>query len=335
MFPYFYPTAVAIIDDDVRFLESFDELLRRDFIVRRFTSPQLGLNHLVGADAEHLSRIARLGTYASNYANPIDEYDRLQILLSSHISQLRGYSNRFDTVSVAIVDLNMPGVDGLMICRALRRRPVRTILLTGNASEKLALNAFNEGLIDRFVSKHEPNLMDVVAAHVRDLQNAYFRRITTTIKDTLSLRYLRFMREGRFLRFFSDLCAERDIVEYYVKTEPPGVEIIKANGDTTILMVLGPERVAEKISVARAAGAMPEMIAAMEAGTILTHFPTDSGHYAPLFRETWRKYAFPATTVDGGERWITAILQPTDIRPLPLRSFVSFDDYVRDHQLVD
>jgi CheY-like chemotaxis protein len=332
MFPYFYPTTVAIIDDDLRFLESFDELLRRDFIVRRFASPQLGLNHLVGADAEHLSRIARLGTYASAYRSTADEYDRLQILLSSHISQLRGYSKRFETVSVAIVDLNMPGVDGLMICRALRRRPVRTILLTGNASEKLALNAFNEGLIDRFVSKHEPDLMDLVASHVRDLQDAYFRRITTTIKDTLSLSALRFMREGRFLQYFSDLCATRHVVEYYIKTEPPGVEIIRADGETFLLVVLGPERIDECIAAARNAGADPDMLKAMDSGEIVTHFPTESGLYSPLFQETWRKYAFPATAVVGNERWLTAILKPTDIRPLPLQDFVSFDAFVSEQQ---
>ncbi len=332
MFPYFYPTTVAIIDDDVRFLESFDELLRREFIVRRFTSPQLGLNHLVGADAEHLSRIARLGAYATAQGSPADEFDRLQIILSSYIGQLRGYPRRFETVSVAIVDLNMPGVDGLMICRALRRRPVRTILLTGNASEKLALRAFNEGLIDRFVSKHEPDLMAVIAAHVRDLQQAYFRRVTTTIKDTLSLQCLRFMTDGAFLRAFADICAEQKIVEYYVKADPPGVELIRSNGETSILLVLGDHEMRQRIEVARDAGARDDMLDAMERGRVITHFPSDGGYFEPLFRDTWDRYAFPARPIAGTTRWLTSILSPGDIRPLGLRNFVSFDEFVQDRE---
>ncbi|MDO9384101.1 MAG: response regulator [Hyphomicrobiaceae bacterium] len=330
MFPYFYPTTVAIIDDDLRFLESFDELLRREFIVRRFANPQLGLNHLVGADAEHLSRIARLGAYATSHNSPADEFDRLQILLSSYIGQLRGYPNRFETVSVAIVDLNMPGVDGLMICRALRRRPVRTILLTGNASEKVALSAFNEGLIDRFVSKHEPDLMTIIASHVRDLQNAYFRRVTTTIKDTLALQCLRFMTDGAFLRFFADACAEHRIVEYYLKADPPGVELIRSDGQTVILMVLDDQEVHRRIAAARDAGGPPEMLAKMESGEIVTHFPSEGGYYAPNFRDHWPRYSFPATPVVGATRWLTAKLKPTDIRPFALRDFVSFDSFVRE-----
>lgn len=332
MFPYFYPTTVAIIDDDVRFLESFDELMRREFLVRRFASPQLGLNHLVGADAEHLSRIARLGAYASSHGSSSDELDRLQITLSSYIGQLRGYPNRFETVSVAIVDLNMPGVDGLMICRALRRRPIRTILLTGNASEKLALRAFNEGLIDRFVSKHEPDMMTVVAAHVRDLQNAYFRRVTTTIRDTLSLQCLRFMADGAFLRAFASICSEQKAVEYYVKADPPGVELIRSNGDTSILLVLGDDEIQRRIAAARDGGARDEMLEAMEQAKIITHFPSDGGYFEPLFRDTWTRYAFPAQLIAGRPRWLTAILQPADIRPLVLHKFVSFDDFAASQQ---
>lgn len=329
MFPYFYPTTVAIIDDDIRFLESFDELLRREFIVRRFASPQLGLNHLVGADAEHLARIARLGAFATSAASPADEFNRLQILLSSYIGQLRGYSNRFATVSVAIVDLNMPGVDGLMICRALRRRPVRTILLTGNASEKLAVNAFNEGLIDRFVSKHEPDLLPMIASHVRDLQNAYFRRITTTIKDTLSLQCLRFMMDSAFLRFFSEVCAETRCVEYYIKSDPPGVELIRSDGHTSVLVVFDEAEIRRRTAAAREAGAPAELTGSMERGEVIAYFPSDGGLYAPNFHDHWPRYTFPARAVVGTTGWLTALLKPTDIRPFSLRDFVSFDAFVR------
>jgi CheY-like chemotaxis protein len=328
MFPYFYPTTVALIDDDLRFLQSFEDLLSQEFVVRRFASPQLGLNHLVGADAEHVSRIARLGGYATSNGWPADEIDRLQLLLSSYIGQLRGYPRRFETVSVAIIDLNMPDVDGLMICRALRRRPVRTILLTGNASDRLAVNAFNEGLIDRFVSKHDPDLITVVAEHVRDLQNAYFRRITTTIKDTLTLRLLSFMTEPQFLRYFAELCAERQIVEYYVRGHPPGVEIIRADGRSWILLVLDPEEIAGRITVARDAGADPEMLSMMESGAIIAQFPSEGGYYEARFRESWRLYAFPAKPISGTSRWLTAIAQPTAIRPMGLRDFVSFNEFI-------
>lgn len=332
MFPYFYPTTVALIDDDVRFLESFEALLARDFIVRRFESPQVGLNHLVGADADHLTRIARLGGYATS-ESPADELDRLQILLSSYVSQLRGYPNRFDTVSVAVIDLNMPDVDGLMICRALRRRPVRKILLTGNASERLAVNAFNEGLIDRYVSKHDPDLMTVIAGHIRDLQNAYFRRVTTTIKDALSLKFLAFMAEPPLQRYFAELCLERQIVEYYVRAHPPGIELIRADGQSWILLVLSEDAVRARADAAREAGGDPDMIAQMEAGQIVTQFPTEGGYFEQRFRDSWKMYAVPAKPISGQARWTTAVLSPSAFRPLGLRNFTSFNEFVQSQRV--
>lgn len=335
MFPYFYPTTVALIDDDQRFLESFEELLAREFIVRQFAQPHLGLDHLMGEDADHVSRIARLGGYATSDAWPSNEVDRLQLLLSSYIGQLRGYPRRFDTVSVAVIDLNMPGIDGLTICRALRRRPVRTILLTGSSSDKLALNAFNEGLIDRYVSKHDPDLMTVVSEHIRDLQSAYFRRITTSIKDGLTLKLLSFMTDGPFLRYFAELCAERQIVEYYVRAQPRGVELIRGDGRSWVLLVLGEDDIATRLAVAREAGADPEMLSVMENGSTIMQFPSEGGYYEPRFRESWRLYAFPARSVTAsGARWLTAVVLPTAVRPMGLRDFVCFDEFVRS-QAVD
>lgn len=328
MFPYFYPTTVALIDDDQRFLESFEDLLRQEFLVRRFDNAQHGLNHLIGADADHISRIARLGGYANSDAWPRDEVDRLQLLLSSYVGQLRGYAKRFEAVSVAVIDLNMPGVDGLMICRALRRRPVRTILLTGNATERVALAAFNEGVIDRFVSKHEPNLIEMMCQHIRDLQNAYFRRITTTIRDALTLRFLSFLTEGRFLRYFTDLCAERNIVEYYVRVEPPGVDLIRADGRYWALLVLSPEEIERRIVAARAADADPALIARMEDGSIIAQFPSEGGLYEPRFRESWQLYVFDAVSISGSSRWLTTLVHPTAIRPIGLRDFVCLDEYM-------
>jgi CheY-like chemotaxis protein len=329
MFPYYYPTTAVLIDDDIRFLQSFAELIGHDILVRTFTSAQLGLNYLVGDDADHISRIARLGVYFNTDSWPFAEVDRLQIMLSSYVGQLRGDDGRFDTVSVAIVDLNMPNVDGLMICRALRRRPVRTILLTGNATERLALEAFNQGLIDRFVSKHDPNLPTVIVQHIKDLQNAYFRRVTTTIKEALVLNFLHFMTDGAFLRYFSDLCAARNIVEYYIRALPPGVELIRANGQSFLLLVLSQQELRARISIAKQLGADPELIAGMERGEIVTQFPSEGGYFEPRFNGSWRMYAAPGQFINGKERWLTGLLPSSAIRPKGPSDFVSYDAFLQ------
>lgn len=329
MFPYYYPTTTVVIDDDRNFLDSLGEALRREFLVREFNRAREGLDHLLQADELHLSQIAQLGGYLTSDGWPADGRDRLQLMLSSHVGQIRGRVERFEEVSVVILDLNMPEIDGLTICRALRRRPVRTILLTGNATERLALEAFNAGLIDRFVSKHEPTLVATVSQYIRELQQAYFRRVTTTIKETLSLGSLDFMMDPSFQRYFSQLCEDQDVVEYYARAYPPGVEIIRRDGRCWMLIVLTMIEVAERVAAARAAGADEDMVAQMERSAIITQFPSEGGTYEDRFCDSWKLYATEAHTIGSQSRWLASLVPATSIRPIGVREFLSLNDYVK------
>jgi CheY-like chemotaxis protein len=328
MLPFYHPTTIALIDDDDSFLRSFDDLLSRDFVVRRFTNSLHGLNHLVDGDTAYASGIARLSPFTQREGWEYDEAARHKGLLSSMVGEVRRNPRRFETVSVAVVDAHMPDVDGMMICRALRRRPVRTVLLTGNASEHLALAAFNDGAIDRFASKHDPEFATLIVQHVRDLQHAYFRRVTLPALEALQANALHFILDSAFVRYFDKLVVAEKIVEYYVRNDPPGVDLIKSDGRTVRLIVRDRQTAQAHARSARAAHADAAMVAAMERGEILTLFPGETGSFEPRFRDDWHRYASAAQGV--GETWLAAVLPCHDTPADAPRNFVSFDEF-RQH----
>ncbi len=59
------------------------------------------------------------------------------------------------TVAVAVVDMRMPGMDGLQLLRRIREVSPDTvrIMLTGNADQQTAVDAINQGSIFRFFGK--------------------------------------------------------------------------------------------------------------------------------------------------------------------------------------
>ncbi len=66
-------------------------------------------------------------------------------------------ANRFDEVITLVLDYAMPGMTGLEVFKKLNKLSVRKILLTGEAGLDLALEAFNEGIIYKFILKNTPD----------------------------------------------------------------------------------------------------------------------------------------------------------------------------------
>ena len=334
MFPLYHPTAVALFDDDLRFLASFQDMLEgRGFVVRPFNDPQNGVDFIVKSDSERRTRSESFLGMAG--LCQMSGTPSVQDFVSSHIGQLRGNPERFDSVSVAVVDNAMPSINGMAVCKALKGRPVRKILLTGGNSDALAIRAFNEGLIDRYVCKHDADLVEKIEGHIRELQTGYFRRTTTTLKDALCAGELSFMRDFGFLPFFDQLCAKERVSEYYVRTHPPGIELFHDDGAGEFLAVFSEQGWRQRIAIAAERGADASMLTLMEARKTAFCFPSEGGLYEPRFSEDWRRYGAPVHTVAGRAVWLTARFNFSDVRPLPLRNFVSFEGYLANKSARD
>lgn len=334
MFPFYHPTSIALIDDDQRFLASFQDMLEaRGFIVRQYHQPQAGVDYIVESDTARRSQTETFLSMAG--LRQLSGAQSVQEFVASHVGQLRGNPKRFDFVSVAVIDDAMPNINGMAVCKALKGRPVRKILLTGDNSEALAVRAFNEGLIDRYVCQHDADLVAQIEGHIRDLQTAYFRRITTTLKDGLCAGNLSFMRDFGFSSFFDRLCVRENISEYYVRPHPPGIELFRENGSGEFLAVTSEQGWHQSMQVAEERGADPLMLSLMKSREMAFCFPSEGGHYEPRFAENWRQYGAPAHSVAGRSIWLTARFNLSDVRPMPLRNFISLKGYLENKNARD
>lgn len=205
----YFPSTVLFIDDNRDFLLNFVLQLDEWLAYRLFDSPFDALNLIQKKQDGGLFH-QRCLNYANASLNKVAEQQFLAIWAEIYNGQ------RFSDISVVVVDYAMPGMDGLEFCRRLQQLPIKKILLTGKADEKLAIDAFNQGLIDRYIHKNDPEVASLITQSIDELQWQYFQDISERLIRSLSLSSPHCLHDQPFSHFFKQFCKQHHVVEFYL-----------------------------------------------------------------------------------------------------------------------
>ena len=281
--PYQHPVTVVLIDDNVRFMENLC-----------FGLHSLAVNFKIFASAkEALSWI--------DANNPTADFVQEQELSEHAIPSLDEYmfnNRRFDEPAILIVDYDMPEMTGLELCQAVSNKPIKKIMLTGVADEKVALDAFNHEIIDRFILKQDEDVINKAKESVVTLQKKYFKAKAACLpQSTLFYHDLPFMHESAFKSIFEDIYAQGGYVEHYVHTSPDGIWLIRANGTMDFLAVQAEDSFQDQWVIAQDRDGPKELLMALTKENIVTCF--EHGFYTPGSDQTWQEAIHPAVIFEG------------------------------------
>jgi CheY-like chemotaxis protein len=211
---FYYPTQIVWVDDDEIFLQSVCGRFENTFNIKTYSSPDECLSELQNKSVISAELPLLKGSKDHEEYDLIDHMP-VDINLNS-MHALRNNDKRYDETSVIIVDYNMPGKTGIDLCYELRSSPVKKILLTGEASNQLAVDAFNKGIIDCFIRKDEPTLSADLISHVKRLQLQYFIETSNPLLSHLEADYKLPQSDPQFSDFFEQWSKENNIHEYYL-----------------------------------------------------------------------------------------------------------------------
>jgi CheY-like chemotaxis protein len=161
---YYYPTTTVFVDDSTDFLINFSLQLQDKLALKLFTLPQQALAFIATANSQQNWAQDNFMLAGESSGNPMTNYT-VNFDVSSLLKAVNN-PNRFAQVSVVIVDYDMPGMTGIEFCRKLTDQPIKKILLTGKGDEKLAVEAFNEGIIDHFILKSNRDVVKLIDQNV-------------------------------------------------------------------------------------------------------------------------------------------------------------------------
>jgi CheY-like chemotaxis protein len=234
----YFPTNVIIIDDHPKFSNNLSLALADHFHSQSFTSPEDALAYL----KEHSNKLTTLFT---KHLSASDHYEPSAVVvgvdLGSMFKEVSGKDIRFDRPVVLIVDYAMPEMNGLELCGRLADLPYKKIILTGEADNDFAVEAFNLGKIDRFLKKGGPNYLDKIKSYVQDLNISYFTELSKGISDMLSEAGNSLLRNKAFIEKFNDVVEQFNIVEFYLMDDTGSYLLLDQKGNKIEFIVKSEE----------------------------------------------------------------------------------------------
>jgi CheY-like chemotaxis protein len=232
----YYPTTTVAIDDDIDFLTVLTQHLGIADCLP-YSSPRKAIAELDPQTPFQRiqSRIMKTGLRPEDNSSPDDH---------AVFFNMRGLheeiynKDRFHDVSVLIVDYQMDGMSGLEVCQALSNHPAKKILLTGGINkETLVIEAFNKGIIHRFINKSDANFPNKLKHAITVLKDAYFRDLSSTLLPHITTMPMTLYQNPIYINFIKNRQEQFNAVECYMIDTIGTSLMIDAHGEPIWLII--------------------------------------------------------------------------------------------------
>lgn len=310
----YYPTHVAFIDDDAYLLDAIKLALGGKFSCITYTDPTKALNH-----ANEFKKL-EWGSIANDADLYHSESDQL-IKNALNISAKKMENNsRYNEVSVVVVDYDMPEMNGLDFCRLLKNPNIKKIMLTGRIGADEAVQAFNEGLINYYISKSDSSLTDKLRTAIENMQVQYFLDISSSVKIKAIDNNHSLFIDSKLSEYIEKKLEEFQVDEYYFLTHPNRYLLKSVNGDYSTLFIYSRYDLNQQIEVIKEEAGPKELIDALKTGRYVPYFLSEDGFYDQSnFDPT--KTLIVADVIEGQDTYYCAHVvddrQPIDLRMIP------------------
>ncbi|MFL6659413.1 MAG: response regulator [Massilia sp.] len=321
---YHHPSLTVLIDDSDSFLKSLSFQLDPSLASKAFHDTRTAMDWLAQQDGR--TRAPDTGALHASYDTYPNSHEECNVALDiEQIHRISFQRKRFLTPSVLVVDYSMPQMNGVQLCEALRHLPCKKILFTGVADEKVAVDAFNRGLIDRYIKKSDDDALDKLETEIVALQREYFAARSDPLRDMLALHNYSFVSDPAFVTLVQALIKEHHIVEHYVYSSPAGILMYDADGHAQLMVVETETSMDSHYEVACDNDAPSSLLEALRERIIVPWFREGDGMYAKTFADGWHKYIAPAQVCRGAQNYYWAMfkLAPGELAE-PASSFSAF-----------
>ncbi|MCO4892116.1 MULTISPECIES: response regulator [Cupriavidus] len=319
---FHHPVLTVLVDDSKSFIDSLAFQMDAARGVITFTDPREALQWIREAYATRFPGFLPVRVTHDDLTF-LTERRTVQLDIDRIYRQIHDV-NRFLQPGVVVVDYSMPQMDGLEFCQALQDLPCKTILLTGTADESIAVQGFNHGLIDRYVKKHDSNMVERLDQEIEAMQQAYFATLSRTLRELLTRHSFSFLSDPAMTERVRQLTARYGFVEYYLYPNPAGILLLTAQGHATLMVIETRAGLMTQVESAEAYDAPAALIEGLREGRLVPFFWPGNGMYTPACVD-WEQYCLPAERCEGREEFFYALFDlPRHLLQEPVVSLQSF-----------
>ncbi|MCG2582805.1 response regulator [Massilia sp. TS11] len=317
-----HPSTTVLVDDSESFLRSLAFQFGPERATLGFTDARAAIDWLRSHSPPRVPGLAA-------------HFDSGQCTVSCDVGAIHHAAfdgARFHTPSVLVVDYSMPQMNGLEFCEAIQDLPCKKILFTGAADEKIAIDAFHRGLIDRYFRKGDRDALATLESDIARLEQRFFLDQGKVLRELLSVQFLSFVNSANVVALVDDLRARHGFVEHYVYPDPAGVLLLEANGDASLLVLQTEEGMQAHYEMACDTDAPPALVSALRDRVVVPYFYDGDGMYSRANASDWYRYVQPARVLSGRQTWYWALFKlPARVLAQPVLSWRAHQSGLTPH----
>ncbi len=230
----YLPTEVIFIDDNVEFLYNLGICLDAELHTYTFFSDTERALERIESSKNTIPALDILSNARTVGAGQVEiQYS------FSRFNQEVANKIRFDMISVVVADYSMPSQNGIEFLKSLpTHKGIKRILLTGEADEKIAVEAFNQRAIDFYIKKTDADCITTLRSAIEELTRKFFIEKSAPAKALLTNNTSLLPNHfEKFRNYFQKLIKEHHIVEYYCVEYSFRYLLLKSNGETYSLYI--------------------------------------------------------------------------------------------------
>lgn len=295
---FFYPTRKIILDDDVIFAESIlYKMEGKDFSF--YSSPDSLQDYLMNEyhpsfkQSDLFAEEIDSEVLSSNFHIPVK---KLNCVVANKVA---------NDISVVLVDYHMPGITGIDFVRKFKNYPFKKILITGEDDYAIGIDALNAGLIDAYIRKGDPDLLNKLNILVNVLEWKYFTEFSSSVYHVSNLEYL---KHTHFLAKFEQLIYENTITSFYLVNGEGDFVGLNNEGMQVFIVVRSRKKLQELSILAEEDGASNEIVDKLMKAEVIPFF--HDKQYWEIPATEWGTFLYPANQLEGDSSFVWAIISP-------------------------
>lgn len=251
-FPLFHRSGSTVfVDDDPEYLEMLGMVMPPHWQVELYSRPGLFLERMADEPA-------RWEADAALQLVMIDRARQGHFMAPQVLRYWADNPSRYQLIKTCVIDYAMPGINGLQVLNTLLDWPGSRVLLTGQADEQVAIDAFNRGLIDQYIPKHADDISTQLISKLHTLHQSAHARLNGQWRGTLNSGQFAWLQ----MPSVSDTLREHSNchwVEHVVLADPFGLLAMDGEGRCHWLQLEPVNRLEELAELAATAGLGPSV----------------------------------------------------------------------------
>lgn len=322
---YYHPSTAVFVDDQKEFLNALKYVMPSNLSALYFTNPLQAIEQIKQSFTINYNNFFKLNLLEDQL--DIKEQGISDVIISIQWDELtKVVSNikRFSIPSVVIVDYMMPEMDGISFCRQLKELPIKKIILTANADHLMAIQAFNEGIIDGFLLKDSPNLINQLNKKIKEMQYAYFYSQAKNNFGGLLNTLAPLFNNEALKTLHEQLIQEFQAVEFYLLDRWGSMLFITYEGKA-ITLIISSVNCMDTYSSIAADHEEFEIAEILLSRKKILFFPRKVDTMRPV--SDWDKFLFKAFPLKDNTEYYYTVISDEDLHPICSNKIQSQETY--------